>query len=110
MFLLHLITYSQWTFITSYHLQSMEISIRDFDVVTSLLQNFKLGTYVHKKWLKQYPTLIFCQVTLHPNDFTYPCWNGLIKSLNIVDGDTFPHTSNFGNKFVLGVDVSSDWL
>jgi hypothetical protein len=54
---------------------------------------------------KQYPTLIFCQVTLHPNDFTYPCWNGLIQSLNIVYGETFPHTSNFGNKFILGVDV-----
>jgi len=54
-------------------------------------------------------------VTLHPNDFTYPCWNqwnGLIKSLNIVliYRETFPHTSSFGNKFVMGVDVSSDWL
>ena len=25
-------------------------------------------------------------MTIHPNDFAYPCWNGLIQSLNIVYG------------------------
>jgi len=30
-----------------YIVQSMDISIRDFDVATSLLQNFNLGTNVH---------------------------------------------------------------
>jgi hypothetical protein len=34
----------------------------------------------------------------------------LIKSLKIVYGETFPHTLNCGNKFVLGVDVSNDWF
>ena len=47
-------------------------------------------------------------MTLHPNDFPNLCWNGLIKSLNIDYGETFPHTSNFGNKFALGADVSTD--
>jgi len=27
------------------------------------------------------------------------------KSLDIVYGETFPHTSNFGKKFVVGVEV-----
>ena len=44
----------------------------------------------------------------YANDFTYPCWNDLIKSLNIVHGETFPRTSNVGKKFVLCFDVSSD--
>jgi hypothetical protein len=29
------------------------------------------------------------------------------KSLDIVYGETFPQTSNFGDKFVVGVEVST---
>ena len=46
-------------------------------------------------------------MTPHPNNFTYSCWNGLIKCLNIVHWETCPHTANFGYRFVWGVVVPS---